>query len=43
MTDVADNLLRVRDRLAAACARSGRAAASVGLVAVSKRVPLDRV
>ncbi len=43
MTDVADNLLRVRDRLAAASARSGRAAASVRLVAVSKRVPLDRV
>jgi PLP dependent protein len=43
MTDVADNLLRVRDRLAAACARSGRAAASVGLLAVCKRVPLDLV
>ena len=43
MTDVADNLLRVRDRLAAACARSGRAAASVRLVAVSKRVPLELV
>ncbi len=43
MTDVADNLLRVRDRLAAACALSGRAAASVRLVAVSKRVPLELV
>ncbi|MDO9693459.1 MAG: YggS family pyridoxal phosphate-dependent enzyme [Candidatus Latescibacteria bacterium] len=43
MTDVADNLQRVRDRLAAACAHSGRAAASVRLVAVSKRVPLDLV
>jgi PLP dependent protein len=43
MTDVADNLLRVHDRLAAACARSGRAAATVRLVAVCKRVPLEMV
>ena len=33
------SLARVRDRIAAACLRAGRPTASVGLVAVSKRIP----
>jgi len=41
--DVATNLARVRERLAAACARAGRPADSVGLVAVTKRIPLPLV
>ena len=43
MASVADNLQNVRDRIEAACALAGRAAASVTLVAVCKRVPLSQV
>jgi len=39
VTGIADRLERVRERIAAACARSGRAPGSVRLVAVSKTVP----
>jgi len=41
--DVPANLARVRERIAAACARAGRAATEVGLVAVTKRIPLELV
>ena len=40
---IADNLNRVRDQIAAACARSGRDPASVTLVAVSKTHPPSAV
>ncbi len=40
MSRVADNLARVRDRMAAACDRAGRPHDAVRLVAVSKRIPL---
>lgn len=40
---VAQRLDQVRGRMAAACARAGRAADSVQLVAVSKRIDLDLV
>lgn len=36
---IAENLARIRDRIAAACARAGRDPASVTLVAVSKTHP----
>jgi pyridoxal phosphate enzyme (YggS family) len=41
--DVVANLARVRERMAAACARAGRSEDSVRLVAVTKRIPLGRV
>ncbi|MEZ4386514.1 MAG: YggS family pyridoxal phosphate-dependent enzyme [Candidatus Krumholzibacteriia bacterium] len=41
--DVAENLTRLRERMAAACVRAGRDPSRVTLVAVSKRVALDRV
>jgi len=37
-SDIASNLARVRDRIAAACHRAGRPAGAVRLVAVSKRI-----
>jgi PLP dependent protein len=40
---VSERLDRVRDRLRAACERSGRAPEDVVLLGVSKRQPLDRV
>lgn len=40
---VAANLAAVRERMAAACARAGRAPGEVALVAVTKRVGLDLV
>ena len=40
---VADNLARVRDRVAAACQRSGRDPATVRLIAVSKLQPVDQI
>ncbi len=40
---VARNLARVRERIAEACARAGRAPGSVSLVAVSKFHPADTV
>jgi len=38
-----EGLIRVRERIAAACARAGRDPASVRLVAVSKTQPLDKL
>jgi pyridoxal phosphate enzyme (YggS family) len=43
MSSIADNLQRIRDRIATACARAGRDAASVTLVAVSKFHPAEAV
>lgn len=43
MTDVAANLAHLRDRIAAAAARSGRTADAVRLVLVTKTVPAERV
>lgn len=43
MADIAANLAEVRQRIAAACARAGRDAAGVELVAVSKTLPADAV
>jgi pyridoxal phosphate enzyme (YggS family) len=40
---VRDNLAAVRDRLAAACARAGRPADAVRLVAICKRIDLELV
>ncbi len=40
---VAENLARVRERMAAACSRAGRSADEVTLVGVSKGVPAPRV
>ena len=42
-TDVAARLERIRDRIAAACARAGRPEDAVRLVAVCKRIDLDLV
>ena len=43
MSDMADALRRVRDRIANACDRSGRSPESVALVAVSKTVSTGRI
>jgi len=43
MTDVAESLARVRERIAAAAGRAGRDPAEVRLVAVSKTVPVGRM
>ncbi len=43
MIDVAENLARLEDRVATACARAERSAAGVALVAVTKRIPLPLV
>ena len=43
MTDLADNIARVRERIDAACWRAGRSPGNVKLVAVSKTVPPERV
>jgi len=40
---IAENLARIRDRIAAACARAGRDPASVTLVAVSKTHPATAI
>jgi len=40
---IAENILRVRGRIAAACAAAGREAADVKLVAVSKTHPADAI
>ena len=40
MSDVADNLARINERIATACARAGRPADGVRLIAVTKRIPL---
>ncbi len=41
--DIAANLHAVRERMAAACRRAGRDPDGVRLVAISKRIPLERV
>jgi len=41
MSELSDNLLRVRDRVAAAAGRSGRPGADVELIAVSKTHPVE--
>lgn len=43
MIDVAENLARLADRVATACASAGRSEAEVALVAVTKRIPLTLV
>ena len=43
MSEIADALRRVRDRIAAACNRCGRSVDSVRLVAVTKTVPAERI
>ena len=42
-TEIGNRLALVRERIAAACARSGRDPASVRLVVVSKTVPAERI
>jgi pyridoxal phosphate enzyme (YggS family) len=41
MSDIADNLTVIRERMAAACSRSGRGVSSVELLAVSKTFPAE--
>lgn len=43
MPNIADNLARIRDRIANACAQAGRDPAGVTLVAVSKTNPAEAV
>lgn len=43
MTDLSDNIARVRGRIAEACLRAGRRPEDVKLVAVSKTVAPDRI
>ncbi|HLY61634.1 MAG TPA: YggS family pyridoxal phosphate-dependent enzyme [Terriglobia bacterium] len=40
---IGENIARIRERIADACQRSGRSAADVQLVAVTKTVPPDRI
>src|SRR5579863_4665084 len=40
---IEQNIAQIRERIAAACQRSGRSVAQVKLVAVSKTVPPDRI
>ncbi|MCC6484232.1 MAG: YggS family pyridoxal phosphate-dependent enzyme [Armatimonadetes bacterium] len=42
-SDIRDNLLRVRDAIAAQCQRDGRNESEITLVCVSKTVPVDTV
>jgi len=41
--DIADNIVRVQERIAAACGHAGRRPEEVQLVAVSKTVPPERI
>jgi PLP dependent protein len=43
MSEIAQNIARVEERIAAACRRSGRRREDVRLVAVSKTVPPERI
>ena len=43
MGNIRDNLLSVRNRIDAACAKSGRRAEDITLLAVTKTVPADRI
>lgn len=42
-TRICDAIARVRERIAAACHRSGRSPAEVRLIAISKTMPADRI
>lgn len=42
-TDIAANIEKIRQRIAAACARCGREPRSVALMAVTKTVPAERI
>ena len=42
-SEIVENIVRVRERIDAACKRAGRAAEDVRLIAVSKTVPADRI
>lgn len=42
-TDIAANIEKIRQRIAAACARCGREPHSVALMAVTKTVPAERI
>jgi pyridoxal phosphate enzyme (YggS family) len=42
-TEIADNIARVRERMAAACRRAGRQPEDVRLIGISKTVPAERV
>lgn len=42
-SEIADNVARVQERIAAACRRAGRAPESVRLIAISKTVPAERI
>ncbi len=43
MPDIAENIARVREQIAAACRRAGRSPESVRLIAISKTVPAERI
>lgn len=43
MTDVRENCRRVLERMAQAAARSGRDAASIRLIAVTKTIPVEKI
>ena len=43
MASIAQNLLEINDRVRAACSRTGRDAAEVSIIGVTKMVPLDRI
>ncbi|MBQ6999304.1 MAG: YggS family pyridoxal phosphate-dependent enzyme [Clostridia bacterium] len=43
MGNIKDNLLSVQNRIEAACAKSGRKAEDITLLAVTKTVPADRI
>jgi pyridoxal phosphate enzyme (YggS family) len=42
-SEIADNIARVQERIAAACRRAGRKPEEVRLIAISKTVPADRI
>jgi pyridoxal phosphate enzyme (YggS family) len=43
VTGIGENIMRVRERIAAACGRSGRRPEDVRLIAISKTVPPERI
>jgi PLP dependent protein len=43
MTTVTENVLRINERVEAACVRSGRERGDISLVGVTKMVPVDRI
>ena len=42
-SEIADNIARVQERIAAACRRAGRQPEEVRLIAISKTVPAERI